>query len=320
MTMEKLPKISMDRKKDCVNMVQYTQVKDFNDVTVFYPNSTKTLLKFFPDYIEVEANILGKPTSYTVNTEFKLVNRKNTVSLYVVVSPYNYNVGLIKNTFDACGHSFDDFIDKKIKIGSYELTSEDFVNIGTFSDLYLGRAFGEWASSMAVHTQDVLQEKMDQYLSQFSDTERKALVSAKNCVEGLKNADKNINDAFATVAGLMSAYVPMQKFSKDNATELEHMIESTLDSVVRSIIYIGKIERVYDVVDYLGKTHYKSLSHDDVRNALYKLIEKNSDSIQYNIEHEKLSGYEVHESFSLKHSYAESFTGVDITESHVKIG
>ena len=328
--MKEMPKIAIKGhmfQKGYVTEIRHTRENCYNDVYHFDPTAWTNLGALVPDSMEVTANFIGTPSKYEVKTAYKVMNRKGKVTLYVNVSEApNRSEILTENTFKQCGHPFDLFFKDTIKLGSYQLTKDDFEMKNKYdndwSDIILKRKFGVWLTEMVDYAQELIQAKMDDYMKQFSDTELKAIMAANACTEDLINAQKNINTVFNAVSGLVTARSSMCHIDLDKVSELEDMIKSTLDSAVRSIIYINKVEGLYNLVDEQEVSHHHDLNPSDVRNEVYKIIKNNSDGIKYGVEHISsycFSGYNLHESMSLKYDFADSFTGIDLLEMHVKI-
>lgn len=285
--MEKMPKIAIkghEFEKGYVTEIRHTRENCYGDIYHFDPTAWTNLGALVPDSTEVTANFVGTPSKYEVQTAYKVMNRKGKVTLYVNVrkAPIRKNV-LPENTFKNCNHWFSLFFKDTIKLGSYQLTKDDFEmknkHWDDWSDIILKRKFGVWLTEMVDYAQKLIQAKMDDYMKQFSDAELKAIIAANACTEDLINAQNNINTVFDAVAGLVTARSSMRHIDLDKVSELEDMIKSTLDSAVRSIIYINKIEGVYNLVDEQGESHHHELKTDDVRDKLYKIIKDNTESI-----------------------------------------
>lgn len=330
--MEKMPKIAVKGhvfEKGYVTEIRHTRENHYDGIYHFDPTDWIDLASFLPGKMKVIANFVGTPSKYEVQTAYKVMNRKGKVTLYVNVSeaPTQRHI-LTENTFKKCGHSFDLFFKDTIKLGSYQLTKDDFEIKNKYgddwSDIILKRKFGVWLTEMVDYAQELIQAKMDDYMKQFSDAELKAITAANACTEDLINAQKNINTVFNAVAGLVTARSSMRHIDLDKVSELEDMIKSTLDSAVRSIVYINKVEGLYNLVDEQGESHHHELKADDVRDKLYKIIKDNTESIKYDVEHMSLNagftGHDLHHSMSLTYYYAESFTGINLPKMHVKIG
>lgn len=330
--MEKMPKVAIaghTSEKGYVTQIRHTKERQCgNGICRFDPTSWTNLYKLIPDTMEVTANFVGTPAKYEVKTAYKIMNRKGKVTLYVNVcgETSNQYSQLGENTFYTCNHPFDQFFADTIKLGSYQLTKDDFemrsAIANDWSDIILKRKFGKWLTAMINDAQATIQEKMDDYMKQFSEAELKAITSAKTCMEDLVSAQSSINTAFNAVAGLVIARSSMCHIDKKKVSELDDMIESTLESVVNSIIYINKVEKIYNVVDEQEVSHHHDLKPSDVRNEVYKIIKNNSDGIKYGVEHissDCFIGFNLHESMSLEYDFADSFTGIDLLEMHVKI-
>lgn len=329
--MKEMPKIAVKGhmyEKGYVTEIRHTRENCYNDVYHFDPTAWTNLGALVPDSMEVTANFIGTPSKYEVQTAYKVMNRKGKVTLYVNVSEApNRSEILTENTFKQCGHPFDLFFKDTIKLGSYQLTKDDFEMRSKYGndwdDIILKRKFGVWLTEMVDYAQELIQAKMDDYMKQFSDTELKAIMAANACMEDLINAQNNINTVFDAVAGLVTARSSMRHIDLDKVSELEDMIKSTLDSAVRSIVYINKVEGLYNLVDEQGESHHHGLKADDVRDKLYKTIKDNTEHIKYDVEHMSLdagfTGHDLHHCMSLTYYYAESFTGINLPKMHVKI-
>lgn len=330
--MEKMPKVAITGhayEKGYVTQVRNTkEIQLGSGFCRFDPTSWTNLYKLVPDTMEVKANFVGTAVKYEVKTAYKIMNRKGKVNLYVKVceSPsYRYSQ-LAENTFYKCNHPFDQFFADTIKLGSYQLTNDDFemrsANQNNWDDIILKKKFGDWLTDMINEAQVTIQAKMDDYVAQFSDGELKAITAAKACMEDLISAQSSINKAFDAVAGLVIARSSMCHIDKKKVSKLDDMIESTLESVVNSIIYINKVEKIYNVVDEQEVSHHYELKPSDVRNRIYKIIKDNSDGIKYGVEHISdygFSGYDLHRNMALSDQYAKSFTEISLPEMHVKI-
>lgn len=330
--MEKMPKVAIaghTSEKGYVTQIRHTKERQCgNGICRFDPTSWTNLCTLIPDTMEATANFVGTPAKYEVKTAYKVMNRKGKVTLYVKVcerSSNNYSY-LVKNTFNKCNHPFDQFFADTIKLGSYQLTKDDFEMRSEYAkdedDIILKRKFGEWLTNMINHSQATIQAKMDDYMKQFSKAELKAITAAKTCIKDLVSAQSSINKAFDAVAGLVIARSSMCHIDKKKVSELDDMIESTLENVVNSIIYINKVEKIYNVVDELEVSHHHDLKPSDVRNKIYQIIEGYSDNIKYDVEHISsygFSGYDLHKNMALSNQYANSFTGIYLPEMHVKI-
>lgn len=328
--MKEMPKIAIKGhvfEKGYVTEIRHTRESHYDGIYYFDPTDWINAAAFLPNKMKVTANFVGTPSKYEVQTAYKVMNRKGKVTLYVNVSEApNRSEILMENTFKQCGHPFDLFFKDTIKLGSYQLTKDDFEMRSKYGndwdDIILKRKFGGWLTEMVDYAQELIQAKMDDYMKQFSDTELKAIMAANACTEDLINAQENINNVFNAVAGLVTARSSMCHIDLDKVSELEDMIKSTLDSAVRSIVYINKVEGLYNLVDEQEVSHHHDLNPSDVRNEVYKIIKNNSDGIKYGVEHISsycFNGYNLHESMSLKYDFADSFTGIDLLEMHVKI-
>lgn len=330
--MEKMPKVVIkghEFEKGYVTQIRHTkEIQLGSGFCRFDPTSWTNLYKLIPDTMEVTANFVGTPAKYEVKTAYKIMNRKGKVTLYVNVCGESSNQysRLGENTFYKCNHPFDQFFADTIKLGSYQLTKDDFemrsAIANDWSDIILKRKFGEWLTDMINDAQATIQEKMDDYMKQFSEAELKAITSAKTCMEDLENSQCCINTAFDAVAGLVIARSSMCHIDQKKVSELDDMIESTLESVVNSIIYINKVEKIYNVVDEQEVSHHHDLKPSDVRNRIYNIIKDKSDGIKYGVERIStygFSGHDLHHSMSLTYNYADSFTGINLPEMHVKI-
>lgn len=325
--LKEMPKIAVKGhmfQKGYVTEIRHTRENCYNDVYHFDPTAWTNLGALVPDSMEVTANFIGTPSKYEVKTAYKVMNRKGKVTLYVNVSEApNRSEILTENTFKQCGHPFDLFFKDTIKLGSYQLTKDDFEMRSEYGndwdDIILKREFGVWLTEMVDYSQELIQAKMDDYMKQFSNAELKAIMAANACTEDLINAQNNINTVFDAVAGLVTARSSMCHIDLDKVSELEDMIKSTLDSAVRSIVYINKVEGLYNLVDEQNESHHHELKADDVRNRLYKIIKDNAESIKYDAGHQELTGHDLHHSISLTYNYADSFTGINPQKMHVKI-
>lgn len=328
--LKEMPKIAIKGhmfQKGYVTEIRHTRESHYDGIYYFDPTDWINVAAFLPNKMKVTANFVGALSKYEVQTAYKVMNRKGKVTLYVNVSEApNRSEILTENTFKQCGHPFNLFFKNTIKLGSYQLTKDDFEMRSKYGndwdDIILKRNFGVWLTEMVDYAQELIQAKMDDYMKQFSDAELKAIMAANACMEDLINAQNNINTVFNAVAGLVTARSSMLHIDLDKVSELEDMIKSTLDSAVRSIVYINKVEGLYNLVDEQGVSHHHDLNPSDVRNEVYKIIKNNSDGIKYGVEHISsycFSGYNLHESMSLKYDFADSFTGIDLLEMHVKI-
>ena len=330
--MKEMPKIAVKGhvfEKGYVTEIRHTRESHYDGIYYFDPTDWINVAAFLPKKMKVTANFIGTPSKYEVQTAYKVMNRKGKVTLYVNVSEApNRSEILTENTFKQCEHSFDLFFKDTIKLGSYQLTKDDFEMKNKYGndwdDIILKRNFGVWLTKMVDYAQELIQAKMDDYMKQFSDAELKAITAANACMEDLINAQENINTVFNAVAGLVTARSSMCHIDLDKVSELEDMIKSTLDSAVRSIVYINKVEGLYNLVDEQGESHHHELKADDVRDRLYKIIKDNAESIKYDVEHMSLNagftGHDLHHSMSLTYYYPESFTGITLPKMHVKIG
>lgn len=330
--MKSLPKVAITGhayEKGYVTQIRHTkEIQLGSGFCRFDPTSWINLCTLIPDTMEITANFVGTPAKYEVKTAYKAMNRKGKVTLYVKVcerSSNNYSY-LVKNTFNKCNHPFDQFFTDTIKLGSYQLTMDDFemrsAIANDWSDIILNRKFGEWLTSMINDAQTTIQAKMDDYMKQFSKAELKAITAAKTCIEDLVSAQSSINQAFDAVAGLVIARSSMRHIDKKKVSELDDMIKATLESVVNSIIYINKVEKIYNVVNEQEVSYHHDLKPSDVRNKIYQIIEGYSDNIKYDVEHissHSFSGYDLHKNMALSDQYANSFTGIYLPEMHVKI-